>query len=328
MSCSAGNAKMLEGFPTVQTLSMLYCDELYEINFFGGLVSTTFGVSTHPAWDSTKTDYQIGDRVHFAELKTDYICGEAGNMEFPPASPAWEPVASNDYRQIDDVQTSKSVSTADTVTNIYDVSYMNYLVGCFIDGVSKITVDVLDDNMSPTGEVLGEVVMSEIVDYTCFSCCNPPPYKKRFFRMKIDPKNCNTRYIRVVLTRSLDSYTINVGTLTVVRAVDAGVPNFDTRVKTDNGIGFERTKITKNIRVINMGATITVSGKSRISPNAKNILYKNMIEYNGVTFTIFDIPELEVIEGVVMGKFEAENGLQIGLSRDTEYQFRKQGVLA
>lgn len=325
MAC--GNGRMLEGFPFVETKSVVYGSEQYERNFFGGLVSTTVPTSTYPAWDSTKTDYQIGDKVSIDALKTDYVCGEVGNREYPPSSSMWEAVTANDYRQIDSIPTTKSVSTADVV-NVYDVTYANYIVGHFIDGVDTITIESLDDTLQPTGVVLGTIKMTEIIDYTCFSCCNPPASKKRFFHFALDEKKCSTRFVRVTLTKHVQSSSVSIGTIAPVRAVDAGMPELDTRVEVDNGITFQRTKITKNIHAVNMGATITVSGNAYISADAKKRLHKKIMEYQGITFTLFDIHELEVIEGVIMGKFTMPGGLQIGLDRDTKYQFKKQGVLA
>lgn len=318
---------MLEGFPSVETLATTYDNEIYEKNFFGGLISTTAPTSTAPAWSSTKTDYQIGDVVYISGLKTEYICGEVGNMEYPPSSPAWQPRSANDYRQVDSMPTTKTVSSNDIV-NIYSVYQANYLIGQFIDGVETITVEVLDNNMQPTGQILGEITMTEVIDFTCFACCNPPASVKRFFYLNLEEKKCEDPYIQVTFKKHSQAAYIKIGTVVVVRAINIGEPDASTTLTLDNGIVFERTKITKDINAVNMGTTIELSGKATIKPADKKRLYKKMMEYQGLTFTIFDVPELEILEGVVMGKFTTPSGLQMGLGYDTEYEFKKQGVLA
>ena len=320
---------MLEGFPSAVSLytNSPLDNEQYSRTFFGGLVSTNIPPSTGAAWDENKVDYKIGDVIYISDLKTEFICGENGNIDFPPSSAFWFPRTGNDYRQIDQMPTTKSVSANDVV-NVYDVLYANYIVGHFIDGVEKITIETLASDMTTVTGLLDEIQMSEIVEFDCFSCCNPPPEKRRYFSLCLSDKSCSERYIKVTLTRSATSPSIEIGTIAVVRAIEAGKPQLDTTISTDSGIDFQRQKITNDIDAVRLGATIEVTGTAYIEPRHKKILYKKLLSYQGITFTIIDMEELEVLDGVIMGRFSTPSGLKIGLNDNSLYRFKKQGVLA
>jgi len=326
MAACTTDHQMLEGFPTLAKREIIHDGETYSRPFFGGLMSTTAPVSTKPAWDAAKTDYKIGDIIYIDELKTEYICGEAGSRLYPPSTATWQPRTANDYRQVDSIPTTKTTSTTDVV-NIYNVEYMNYIVGHFIDGVATVTIEQLDNSMNPTGVIIATITMTEIIEFVCYDCCNPPPERKRYFSKSLMDMECATKFIKVTLKAQVGE-TIKIGTITPVNAINAGIPDFNTTVKVDDGIAFRRLSITEDIEAFNGGASIILTGQALIKPGDKKILHKRKMGYYGITFTIFDIPELEVIEGVVMGKFSMPNGLQLGLTRDTEYQFKKEGVLA
>jgi len=328
MSCS--DAKLLEGFPRELKKEVYHNEIFYRRYFFGGLDSTTIAASNYPAWDETKTDYAVGDRIYIDELKTVYMCGKAGNMDYPPSTSLWKPETGNDYRQIDLMPTTKSLSTDADVTNIYDVMYSTHLIGQFIDGVSQIVIEELDSSKNPTGKTLATIEMTKIVDYKCFYCCNPPPIRKRDFILDLKELECASRYIRVKLTRDTGSTYIRIGTLVPVRAINIGEPNFDLRVKINNGLEYHKIGISGDIDAVITGTTISLTGKSRITSDNKSTLYEMLMYYRGVTFTLTDVKDLKTIGGVVMGKLTVTNGLQVGLYTDriTDFSFKKEGVLA
>jgi len=328
MGCNTDKPNCFIGYSKVEPVETIYKDNIYTRLFYGNTISNTFDISSYPAWDENKTDYKIGDKVVIQELRSVYTCGKDGSMLYPPSTSEWLPSSCNKYKHLDDIPTTKSISTNDVVEVVYDAIYANYIIGQFIDGVERIEIYSLYADTLEEKELLSTIKMTQIIDFTCFTCCNPPPSIKRNFVFSLKEKSCSDRFVKVKLFKSGTAAAIKVGTLVVVRALSAGILLKDPKVNINRNIDFKYLKLTQDIFTYTMGSTVEFEADLFIKGSDKKRLWDYQQKYSSLQFIILDTPQLEILESTLMGAITLPKGFSIGLDKDTEYTINLKGVIA
>ena len=178
--------------------------------------------TTATTWDSSKTDYQIGDVVYLDGFWSEYTCLVAGTRGVPSVSDDWVKSGTlSQYRYRDNAPTRMSYSSVDTplILTLNLDRTTDYLFIQNLKNVAHVKIEGLN-LADEVVETIEDKDLSRIFSFRKYDCCSIEYKSENFVTLPVG--GCNSyQKIRITLTQNAGKIPF-VGSACVGRKWDIG----------------------------------------------------------------------------------------------------------